>query len=74
VSLNWEAKRQQLTLEGKPTVLGEEIATLRAEHAVEGPTITRISSMDREREAAMGRGRQHDTAQSKRNRKEAKHA
>jgi hypothetical protein len=65
LSLNWRAKRQQLTPEGKPIALGDEI----------------VGSTDRERETAvaldkavMGRGRQRDTAQSKRNRKEGKHA
>ena len=52
-----------------------------AELAGEEATVMRISRKDREREAAvaldkaaMGRGRQHDTTQSKRNRKEGKHA
>jgi hypothetical protein len=65
--VEWEGKR---ALEG-------EIATLLAEHATDGATITRISSKDREREAAVALdkvaiGRQHDTTQSKRKRKEGK--
>jgi circadian clock protein KaiB len=81
VSLNGKAKRQPLAPEGKRAALEGEIAALRAELAGEEATVTRISRKDREREAAvaldkaaMGRGRQHDTAQSKRNRKKGKHA
>jgi circadian clock protein KaiB len=71
-SLNGEAKRQQLTPQGKRVALREEIATLLAEHVADGTTITRISSKDRQREAtaalgkeAVSRRRQHDSAKSK---------
>jgi circadian clock protein KaiB len=81
VSLNGKAMRQSLPPEGKRAALEGEIAALRAELAGEEATVMRISRKDREREAAvaldkaaMGRGRQHDTTQSKRNRKEGKHA
>jgi hypothetical protein len=67
VRLNGEAKPQQLAPEVKRAALGEEIATLLAEHDAEGATIKRISSKDIEREAAVGCRRQHDTAMSKRN-------
>jgi circadian clock protein KaiB len=74
-SLNGEAKRQQLAPEGRRAALGGKIATLGAELAAKQATVTRISSKDRQREAtvvpdkvAMGPGRQHDTAKSKRKR------
>jgi circadian clock protein KaiB len=81
LSLNGETKRRQLAPKGKKAALGEEIATLLAEHAIEGATIRRISRKDRKREAAgavgkvtMGHRRQHDTAQTKHKPKEGKHA
>jgi circadian clock protein KaiB len=80
-SLNGETKRRQLVPKGEQTALKEEIANLLAEHAVEGATITRISSKDRQREAAgalakvtVGPRRQYNTAQTKRKRKEGKRA
>ena len=72
VSLNGEAKPQQLPPKGKRAPFEEEIATLLAEHAVEGATITRLSRKDRHREAAValdkaaiGRRRRPGTAHTK---------
>jgi circadian clock protein KaiC len=67
VSIDEEAERQQLALECKRAALEGQIAALRAEFSAEEATLTRIVSMDRQREvsvaldkAEMGRSRQHD--------------
>jgi circadian clock protein KaiC len=83
VSLDEEAERQQLALECKRAALEGQIAALRAEFSAEEATVTRIVSMDRQREAsvaldkaAMGRSRQHDvtTSNGARTRKGVSHS
>jgi circadian clock protein KaiC len=75
VGLNEEAERQQLALECKRAALEAQVAALRAEFSGEEAIITRTVSKDKERgavlaldEAAMGRSRKGDVANSSANR------